>query len=127
MIRRLSIFLIGVLLGVIIVRFAFPGRFTEYVQYFNLDYRVIYHLQQDTIYMGPNASCKLECLSINQDEILQVLHGGEVNFKKSITDAEPCKIYTLEKENISAIFELCKDKVRLQDFTIDNDTCSCPN
>ena len=127
MIRRLSIFLVGVLLGEIIVRFAFPGRFTEYTQYFSLDYRVIYHLKQDTIYLGENASCKLECFSVNKEEVLQVLDGGEVNFKKSITDAKPCKIYTLEKDNISAVFELCSDKVRLQDFSIDSESCECIN
>ena len=127
MVRRLTIFLFGVLLGVLIVRYAFPGRFSEYAQYFSLDYRVIYHLKQDTIYLGPDAICKLECLSLDQETILQVLEDGEVNFDESVTDSEPCKTYTVEKENISAVFELCTEKVRLQDFTIDNDTCSCSN
>jgi hypothetical protein len=127
MTRRLVIFLFGVLLGVMIVRFAFPGRFAEYAQYFSLDYRVLYHLQQDTIYIGPDAVCRLECLSLKQEAILQVLDNGEVNFSKSVTDSEPCKTYTVEKENISAVFELCLEKVRLQDFTIGEDTCNCSN
>ena len=127
MFRRFGIFFFGVLLGVMIIRFAFPGRFTEYTQYFSLDYRVIYHLKQDTIYLGPDAICRLECMSLDQDAVLQVLEDGEVNFDKSVTDSEPCKIYTVEKENISAVFELCDEKVRLQDFTLDKDTCSCSN
>ena len=127
MARRLSIFLFGVILGLLIINFIFPDRIKEQWNYFSLDYRVIYHLKQDTIYLGPDAICKLECLSLDQDEVLQVLEDGEVNFDKSITDSEPCKTYTIEKENISAVFELCSEKVRLQDFTIDNDTCSCSN
>ena len=50
----------GILLGVVLVRFAFPGRFAEMGQYFSLDYRVLYHLKKDTIYMSPEAKCLLE-------------------------------------------------------------------
>ena len=53
MVRRFGIFLFGILLGIAFVRFAFPGRFAEMGRYFSLDYRVMYHLQQDTIYMSP--------------------------------------------------------------------------
>ena len=126
MVRRFFIFFFGVFLGVVFVRFAFPGRFSEMAQYFSLDYRVIYHLNQDTIYMTPKAQCHLECLSMEQAEILSVLEGGEVNFAKSQKDATPCKIYTVEKDRLSVVFELCDEKVKLQDFSLDGDTCRCP-
>ncbi len=125
MIRRLSIFLIGVLFGVMIIRFAFPGRFSEYARYFSLDYRVLYHLKQDTIHISPQAQCLIDCLSVSQDEVLDVLEGGNVNFEKSDKNALPCKLYTVEKDSLSVVFELCEDKVIVRKFTLNNQFCSC--
>ena len=110
MFRRFGIFLFGILLGVAFMRFAFPGRFTEMGRYFSLDYRVMYHLQQDTIYMSPQVQCHLECLNIDKSQVLAVLDGGEVNFEKSDKNALPCKLYTVEKEDLSVLFELCERK-----------------
>ncbi len=125
MFRRFGIFFFGVLLGVLFIRYAFPGRFTEYTQYFSLDYRVIYHLKQDTIYISNEAQCLMVCLDVNQDEVLDVLEGGEVNFELSEKDAKPCKLYLVEKEEIKAFFELCEDKVKLKNFSLGEDTCNC--
>ena len=126
MVRRFSIFLFGILLGVAFVRYAFPGRFAEMGRYFSLDYRVIYHLQQDTIYMSPQAQCHLECLNIDQSKVLAVLNGGMVIFDKSEKNAVPCKLYTVEKEELSVLFELCEEKVKVRDFSLGADTCKCP-
>jgi len=125
MLRRFGIFFFGVLLGVMIIRFAFPGRFAEYSQYFSLDYRVIYHLKQDTIYVSNEAQCLMTCLNVEQDEVLDVLEGGEVNFDLSDKDAKPCKLYLVEKENLKVSFELCEDKVKLKTFSLGEDTCAC--
>ena len=126
MFRRFGIFLFGILLGVAFVRFAFPGRFSEMGRYFSLDYRVIYHLQQDTIYMSPQSQCLLNCLNMNQSKVLAVLDGGEVNFDKSKKNAVPCKLYTVEKEDLSVLFELCEEKVKVRNFSLGVDTCYCP-
>ena len=123
--RRFGIFLFGVLLGIMIIRFAFPGRFTEYTQYFSVDYRVLYHLNSDTIYISPQAQCHLECLNLEQTYVLNVLNGGKVNFEKSDKNAIPCKYYVVEKDHISAGFELCNDKVKLKDFNLESDSCLC--
>ena len=126
MVRRFGIFLFGISLGIAFVRFAFPGRFAELGRYFSLDYRVIYHLQQDTIYMSPEAQCHLECLNIDQSKVLAVLDGGKVNFEKSEKNALPCKVYTLEKKELSVLFELCEEKVKVRNFSLGADTCKCP-
>ena len=125
MTRRFLIFLFGVLLGVMIIRFAFPGRFAEYTQYFDMDYRVLYHLNNDTIYISSQAQCHLDCLNIEQKEVLNVLNDGEVNFEKSDKDGSPCKFYVVEKESLSVGFDLCDDKVTLKDFSLANDSCLC--
>ena len=108
-----------------IIRFAFPGRFAEYSQYFSLDYRVIYHLKQDTIYISQTAQCLINCLELEQSDVLQVLDGGHVNFNLSNKNGFPCKVYVVEKDNLSTTFELCDQKAKLIDFTFGTDTCSC--
>ena len=125
MARRLFIFIFGVLLGVMVIRFAFPGRFVEYAQYFDMDYRVLFHLKRDTIYISPNAQCHLDCLSLDQKDVLNVLEGGSINFEKSDQRAEPCKHYVVEKESLSVAFDLCHEKVTLRNFSISKDSCLC--
>ena len=69
MARRFFIFFFGVLLGVMVIRFAFPGRFVEYAQYFDMNYRVLYHLKSDTIYLSSSAKCYLDCLNLKRRSI----------------------------------------------------------
>ncbi len=125
MARRFFIFLIGVLLGIMVIRFAFAGRFVEYAKYFDVDYRVLYHLKSDTIYISPNAQCHLDCLSLDQKDLLNVLEGGSINFEKSDQRAELCKYYVVEKESLSVSFDLCDEKITLKNFSIEKDSCSC--
>jgi hypothetical protein len=125
MTRRFFIFLFGVLLGVMVIRFAFPGRFVEYAQYFDMDYRVLYHLNSDTIYISSQAQCHLDCLSLNQKDVLEVLNDGSINFEKSDKNSEPCKFYVVEKESLSVGFNLCDEKVTLMDFSFGKDSCFC--
>lgn len=125
MTRRFLIFLIGVILGVMIIRFAFPGRFSEYSQYLDLNYRVLYHLKSDTIYFSTNAQCHLDCLDIKKETVLEVLNKGKVNFKKSDIKRNPCKNYIVEKNNFSVLFELCDEKVTLKEFSHTFDSCYC--
>ena len=125
MARRFFIFFFGVIMGVMVIRFAFPGRFVEYAQYFDIDYRVLYHLKSDTIYISPKAQCNLDCLRLDQKDVLNVLEGGSINFEKSDQRAKPCKHYVVEKENLSVGFELCDEKVTLKTFSLVQDSCSC--
>ncbi len=125
MFRRFGIFFFGALIGIMIIRFAFPGRFTEYTQYFSLNYRVIYHLSQDTIYISSEAQCLMECLDVEQADVLDVLESGDVNFELSDKNAKPCKVYIVEKDNLEVSFELCDDKVKIKKFSFGEDSCSC--
>ena len=75
--------------------------------------------------MSPEAKCLLECENISRAEVLSVLE-GEVNFQKSNKNADPCKLYTVEKDNLSVLFELCDEKVKVRDFQGINDSCNCP-
>ena len=125
MARRFFIFLFGVLIGLMVIRFAFPGRFVEYAQYFDINYRVLYHLKSDTINISPNAQCHLNCFNIEPKDVLNVLEDGSINFEKSDQRAELCKYYVVENESLSVGFELCDEKVTLKNFSIEQDSCSC--
>ena len=125
MARRLSIFFFGVLIGGMGIRFAFPGRFVEYTQYFDMNYRVLYHLKSDTIYLRSRANCYLDGYNISQEEVLDVLDGGKINFQKSDQYSEPCKFYVVEKESLRVAFDLCHEKVTLRNFSISKDRCLC--
>ena len=76
--------------------------------------------------MSPQAQCLLNCFNVNQSKVLSVLDGGEVNFDKSKKNAVPCKLYTVEKEELSVLFELCEEKVKVRNFSLGVDTCYCP-
>jgi len=90
-----------------------------------MDYRVLYHLKSDTIYISPNAQCHLDCLSLEQKDVLNVLKAGSINFEKSDQRAELCKYYVVEQESLSVGFDLCDEKVTLKNFSIEQDSCSC--
>ena len=125
MARRFSIFFFGVLIGLMVIRFAFPGRFVEYIQYFDIDYRVLYLLKSDTIYLSSSAKCSLDCYGLVKEDVLDVLDGGKINFQKSDQYSEPCKFYVVEKESLRVAFDLCHEKVTLRNFSISKDRCLC--
>tara|TARA_Y100001978_G_scaffold184298_1_gene182540 strand:+ start:15533 stop:15913 length:381 start_codon:yes stop_codon:yes gene_type:complete len=125
MARRFSIFFFGVLIGVMVIRFAFPGRFVEYTQYFDMNYRVLYHLKSDTIYLSSSAQCYLDCYNLSKDEVLDVLDGGKINFEKSDQRSNPCKFYIVEKEGLNVGFDICDKKVTLRNFFLYQDSCIC--
>ena len=67
----------------------------------------------------------MECLDVEQADVLDVFEGGEVNFDLSDKNATPCKLYLVEKDELEVSFELCEDKVKLKSFSFGEDTCSC--
>tara|TARA_Y100000813_G_scaffold49951_1_gene34912 strand:+ start:18490 stop:18870 length:381 start_codon:yes stop_codon:yes gene_type:complete len=125
MARRFSIFFFGVLIGVMVIRFAFPGRFVEYTQYFDMNYRVLYHLKSDTIYLSSGAQCYLDCYNISKDEVFDVLDGGKINFEKSDQRSNPCKFYIVEKDGLNVGFDICDKKVTLRKISLNQDSCIC--
>ena len=116
--RRFLFFGIGALISIIFLSLGPENRlkitFYDYIDYFSLDKRVIYHLENDSTTFSTKAECQLVYYSLSKEDLLEVLEGGEVNFEKSQTEKKPCQYYVVEnminEMELSVTFEFC-DKV----------------
>ena len=85
--------------------------FYAYIDYFNVNKRVIYHLYSDSTHFTTKSECQLVYYGFDKSTLLNVLDGGKVNFSKSEKDKEPCQIYMIENiinaKNFEVLFEYC--------------------
>ncbi len=124
--RRLLFFGLGALISIIFLSMGPENRlkntFYAYMDYFDMDKRVISHLyptttddQGNVILIDPDFSTKAECqlvyYNISKEDLLLVLKDGEVNFDLSDEDGEPCQYFVIENSvngnDLSVTFELC--------------------
>ena len=125
--RRFLFFGLGALISIIFLSLGPENRmkktFYAYIDYFSLDKRVIYHLENDSTTFSTKAECQLVYYSLSKENLLEVLEGGEVNFEKSQTEKKPCQYYvvenTINEMELSVTFEFCDkaNTVKLMSFT----------
>jgi hypothetical protein len=125
--RRFLFFGLGALISIIFLSLGPENRmkktFYAYIDYFSLDKRVIYHLENDSTTFSTKAECQLVYYSLSKDDLLEVLEGGEVNFEKSQTEKIPCQYYVVEnminEMELSVTFEFCDkaNTVKVMSFT----------
>jgi len=100
MLRRFIFFGFGALISIILLSLGpenrFKNTFYNYIDYFNINKRVIYHLENNSINFSVKAECQLVYYDITKAELLNVLDDGKVNFKLSDRDMKPCKYYVIE-------------------------------
>ena len=145
--RRLLFFGFGALISIFFLSMGPENRlkdtFFAYVDYFNMDKRVISHLYPNTtddegnvILIDPEFSTQAECqlvyYNLTKKDLLSVLEDGEVNFELSDEDGEPCQYFVIEKlvksNALSVTFELCyyNDKsVKVMNFTSNKEKGDC--
>ena len=145
--RRFLFFGFGALISVFFLSMGPENRlkktFYAYLDYFDMNQRVISHLYPNTtdeegnlILIDPEFSTQAECqlvyYSLTKEDLLSVLEDGEVNFELSDEDGEPCQYFVIEnsvKGNaLSVTFELCyyNDKsVKVMKFTSNNEKGAC--
>lgn len=137
MLRRIILFGFGALISIFFLSLGPENRlkktFYAYVDYFNVDKRVIYHLNSDETFFSAKSECQLVYYNLDKNELLSVLDGGEVNFSKSDKDRKPCQLYFVENmiNNNSAevLFEYCSvdNKVTVKSFIINQEEGVCEN
>ena len=125
--RRFLFFGIGALISIIFLSLGPENRlkitFYDYIDYFSLDKRVIYHLENDSTTFSTKAECQLVYYSLSKEDLLEVLEDGEVNFEKSQTEKRPCQYYVVEnminEMELSVTFEFCDkaNTVKVMGFT----------
>ena len=145
--RRLLFFGFGALISIFFLSMGPENRlkktFYAYLDYFDMDKRVISHLYPNTtddegnlLLIDPKFSTQAECqlvyYNLTKKDLLSVLEDGEVNFELSDEDGEPCQYYVIEnlvKGNaLSVTFELCyyNDKsVKVMKFTSNKEKEAC--
>ena len=135
MIKRIVLFGFGALISIFFLSLGPENRlkntFYAYLDYFNLDKRVIYHLSKGEPFFSTKSECQIVYYNLDKSKILSVLDGGEVNFSKSNKKQVPCPIYVVENELednfIEVTFEYCSEdkKVTILGFSINNEEGIC--
>ena len=145
--RRLLFFGFGALISIFFLSMGPENRlkktFYSYLDYFDMNQRVISHLYPNTIddegnlllidpEFSTQAECQLVYYNLTKKDLLSVLEDGEVNFELSDEDGEPCQYFVIEnliKGNaLSVTFELCyyNDKsVKVMKFTYNEEKENC--
>ena len=130
MIKRIVLFGFGALVSIFFLSLGPENRlkntFYAYIDYFNIDKRVIYHLNQGQPFFSTIAECQLVYYDLDKANFLSVLDGGEVNFSKSNKEQEPCQLYLIEnqieKDFFEVLFEFCSKskKVTVLNISLNN-------
>ena len=137
MTRRLLFFGLGAFISIFFLSMGPENRlkktFYAYINYFDMDKRVITHLINDSTTFTTMAECQLVYYNITKKKILSVLDEGKVNFNLSDREGDPCQYYvvenTLNGHDFSVTFELCyynNKSVRVITFNSngEKDVCS---
>ena len=134
--KRILLFSFGALISIIFLSMGPENRlkttFYAYLDYFDMDKRVITHLINDSTDFSFKAECQLVYYGISKEELLTVLENGEVDFNLSNPDGEPCQNYlirnTISTLEILVDFELCyynNKSVKVISFTVDDANPVC--
>ena len=134
--RRFLLFGFGACISLFFLSLGPENRLKEtfyaYIDYFNIDKRVITHLINDSTIFSSISECQLAHYNIAKKDLLLVLNGGKVNFDLSEEDGKPCQYFVIENvvngNNLSVKFELCyyNDKrVEVVSFTNNNEKEAC--
>ena len=134
--RRLFLFGFGALISIFFLSLGPENRlkdtFHAYLDYFDMDRRVISHLVNDSTSLTIKAQCQLVYYDISKETLLTVLDDGEVNFGLSNQDAKPCQFFVVEgvveDNKFSVDFELCyhnNKSVKVLGFVVNNEKSVC--
>jgi hypothetical protein len=80
-----------------------------------------------------HARCRMQCRQISQNDINDIMRGGEINYAKSDLEDEPCLTYALQGytndgQHLRVIFAQCDTKTKVVTaYDLEKDfECHCP-
>ena len=129
MLRRFYLFGIGIILGIFMLSFGPENRlkktFYSYIDYFNINKRIIYHLENaDKVTFSIKSQCQLVYYQLEKEEVLSVLDGGDVNWR---LEYQPI-LNKVNDKKISVRFSIDNNKeVELESFWFSGDQEECSN
>ncbi|GGI57533.1 hypothetical protein [Winogradskyella haliclonae] len=121
-IQRLSYYLGGFALGLIILMFFLNGKDAS------CDYgpnaRTVKNISSKKLSYSDNVSIEINRQTLDSTVIKQLIQYGDVNFSESDTKAEPCKVYQIEntykKREVVLRIKNCSLVATILDFKIEN-------
>jgi hypothetical protein len=110
-IHRLGYYLGGFSIGLILLAFFLSGKRVSCD--YGPDARVLKNIRQKQLHYATQVEAMLQSKTIDSTTISMILKQGDVNFSKSNTTLDSCKIYVVEKtvedKEIALTVENCKD------------------
>lgn len=103
-IHRLGFYLGGFAIGLIILAFFLSGKKTSCA--YGMDARVLKNIRNKERIYTPEAMAQIEEQQIDTASITTVLHNGDIDFKRSNTKPDTCKIYMVTGNTSSGALEM---------------------
>lgn len=127
MLKRIGYYLVGVVLGSLLVMVFFGDRDIQ-CSYFPND-RVLSDLRKKEISFSNTAQCQWDCAALDSSAYDYILNNGEVNFSKSQTKDGKQKAYYIESVKFEKQFSVMVenfDSTATIVEVITNENCDCP-
>ncbi len=119
--NRLIYFMGGFLIGICILIFIWDKKNTKFP--YMPDARVINDVNSKNVHYSNKLHTAFAKNIITASQVLDILKNGNVNFSKSNTKLDSCKIYVIEKnlstKNYSISLENCTNEVRVFDYSFE--------
>ena len=119
--NRLIYFMGGFLIGICILIFIWDKKNTKFP--YMPDARVINDVNSKNVHYSNKLHTAFAKNIITASQIQDILKNGNVNFSKSNTKLDSCKIYVIEKKlstkNYSISLENCINEVRVFDYSFE--------
>lgn len=128
LIRRFKLYGFGVLLGILVVSFAYKGKGCQMPSTAKLE-----ELSYQKLEYTKHGACRMDCRGITEEEIKTVLKTGTINYDKSKVRDKPCGTYAVEGttkdgQHVRIIIADCdtiSKVVTAIDLGVEHDSCDC--
>ena len=118
---RLIYFMGGFLIGICILIFIWDKKNTKFP--YMPDARVINDVNSKNVHYSNKLHTAFAKNIITASQVQDILKNGNVNFSKSNTKLDSCKIYVIEKKlstkNYSISLENCNNEVKVFDYSFE--------
>ena len=119
--NRLIYFMGGFLIGICILIFIWDKKNTKFP--YMPDARVINDVNSKNVHYSNKLHTAFAKNIITASQIQDILKNGNVNFSKSNTKLDSCKIYVIQKilstKNYSISLENCTNEVKVFDYSFE--------
>lgn len=119
--QRLLRYLVGFLIGVLIVFMMFPEY--DWLSWLP-NKQVMKNVRENQFYIAPEVDCKIKCMNIDSTSLQQARLGGKIIFSKSDVKRIP-KTYFMEYGDVNYTLEMTDSTVTLIDVMKLNVDCPC--